>query len=149
MAAASPPEGSRDWATRAVLAVTVGGAFLLVPWILVLSTELPDTPPGGAWRLAWVGYDAGLAVSLAATGWFVWRRHRLAHVALVISAVLVLTDAWFDFCLSWGTAGQDAAVVSAVLIELPAAALLAWAAARRVPPGPGVGSHRDEEAAHR
>jgi hypothetical protein len=130
MAEQSRPAGSHDWATRVVLVVTVGGAGLLLPWILVLSTELPVTPPGGAWRLAWVGYDAALAVALAATGALVWTRQRQAATSLVVSTVLVVTDAWFDTCLSWGTTGQTAAIVSALLIELPAALVLAWSAAR-------------------
>jgi len=145
MAAPSRSGASRDWATHAVLAVTVGGACLLLPWILVLSTELPAAPPGGAWRLAWVGYDLALAVALAVTGALVWTRHRLALVALVVSTVLVVTDAWFDTCLSWGTAGQTAAIVSALLIELPAAAILGLAAAR-LQRASDVGSRPRDEA---
>jgi len=150
MTASTRPEASRstthDWPTRAVLAVTVGGACLLLPWVVVLSTELPATPPGGAWRLAWVGYDGALVIALALTGLLVWTRHRLAAVALVVSTVLVVTDAWFDTCLSWGTAGQTAAIVSALLIELPVALVLALAARRLLrAPVDADGPREDDE----
>ena len=120
-----PPEQLR----RAVLLVTLGGAALMLPWVLLLFSMLPNTQSGGgAWRLAWVGFDAVLASALAVTGWLVWQRRQSARVGLVVSTTLVLTDAWFDVCLSWGGSEQTTALMSAILVELPVAALLAWAA---------------------
>ena len=128
----APPRGR-----RLVLAVTIGGAALMFPWIAVLSATLPSSQPGGAWRAAWVGFDLALAVVLAVTGAQVWRRRDSAPQWLAVSASLVITDAWFDVCLSWGSTSQGTALISAVLVELPVAALLVWAATSRTSVGIG------------
>jgi hypothetical protein len=107
-----------------VLVVTIGGAVVLFPWVAYLSVTLPATATGGAWRTAWVGYDAILAVALAAAGWLVWHRRQLALVALAVAATLLIVDAWFDVSLSWGTSEQWGAVVTAAAVELPVAAVL-------------------------
>jgi hypothetical protein len=107
-----------------VLVITGGGAILLGPWIAYLTSVLPPTESGGAWRTAWVGFDSSLAVTLAVTAWLVWHRRSLAIVGLAVSTTLLMVDAWFDICLSWGTSGQTVAIASACLINLPVAALL-------------------------
>lgn len=118
------------WARRLVLVVTAGGAIVMFPWVVVLSVTLPATQPGGAWRASWVGFDIGLAAVLAVTAISVWRSSRTAPLWLSVGAALVLTDAWFDVCLSWGSPGQRTAVLTALVVELPAATLLIWAARR-------------------
>jgi hypothetical protein len=107
-----------------VLVITGGGAILLGPWIAYLTSVLPPTESGGAWRTAWVGLDSALAVTLAATAWLVWHRRSLAMVGLAVSATLLLVDAWFDVCLSWGTSEQWGAIFSACVINLPVSAYL-------------------------
>jgi len=108
-----------------VLLVTLGGAALLFPWVAYLSAALPESSSGGSWRTAWVGYDVILAVALATAGWLVWHRRQLAVVALSVAATLVLVDAWFDVTLSWGTSEQWGAVLTAALVEIPVASVLA------------------------
>jgi len=125
-----PSSTDHAWVTRVAIVVTAGGAALLVPWVLYLAVTLPEAPTSGAWRLAWVGYDVALGLSLAVSSWLIWTRRRAAVVSLAVSAVLVLSDAWFDVCLSWGTSGQTWALVSAFALELPVALLLGWEAAR-------------------
>ena len=117
-----------SWTRLVVLTLTLGGAAVLLPWVLYLSWTLPGTQPGGAWRVAWVGFDAALAVSLAVTGWLAWHRRQVVVVGLVVSATLIVTDAWFDLCLSANTPEQNGAVASALLVEIPVAALLARSA---------------------
>ena len=107
-----------------VLLVTLGGAVVLFPWLAYLSATLPASASGGAWRTAWVGFDAILAVALAGAGWLVWHRRHLASVALTVAATLVVVDAWFDVSLSWGTSEQWGAVLTAGLVELPVSAVL-------------------------
>jgi hypothetical protein len=107
-----------------VLVITGGGAILLGPWIAYLSSVLPPTESGGAWRIAWIGLDSAIAVTLAVTAWLVWHRRSLALVGLAVSATLLLVDAWFDVCLSWGTSGQSGAIASACLVNVPVAAFL-------------------------
>lgn len=58
----------------------------------------------------------------------VWLRRQVAVIALVITSTLLTCDAWFDICLSWGTAEQRGSVAAAI-VELPVAILLATSAA--------------------
>jgi hypothetical protein len=114
------------WARRLALAVTLGGAGLLVLWSMVLAVTLPHSVDVGAWRLAWVGFDVALAVVFAVTGVLLLRRRRSAAAGLVVAATMLATDAWFDVALSltW------AALLLALLVELPTAAFLVWTARR-------------------
>jgi len=102
-----------------VLGVTVFGAVVLVPWVVVLSASLPMTTSVGAWRTAWVGFDIALIAALVMSAWTVWRRRQLALIALTVTATLVTCDMWFDLCLSWGTPEQPMAILSALFAELP------------------------------
>jgi len=132
----APDNGSRSLRPRSrrarirwvVLVSTLGGAGFLVPWIAYLSLTLPGSQSGGAWRLAWVGFDIALAGALASTGWLAWNRRHATLTGLVVSATMLMTDAWFDVCLSWNTPGQGGALASAVLVEMPVALLLSRAA---------------------
>jgi hypothetical protein len=113
------PQAGPPRRRRLLLAVTVFGAIVLVPWVVVLSASLPMTTSVGAWRMAWVGFDIALTAALALSAWTVWRRRQLALIALAVTVTLVTCDIWFDLCLSWGTPDQTAAVVSAVFAEIP------------------------------
>lgn len=124
LAARPLPGGRAPRRRRLVLLVTLGGAAVLFPWVAYLSATLPMSAAGGAWRTAWVGFDVILAAALATAGWLVWHRRLLSMLALTVAATLVLVDAWFDVTLSWGTADQWGAVVTAALVELPVAAVL-------------------------
>jgi len=119
-----PLEGRALRMRRAILVATVSGVVVLLPWVVYLSLTLPATESGGAWRTVWVGFDVALAAALGMSAWLAARRRQLVLVALVMSATLVLTDAWFDVCLSWHTSEQRGAFLSAFLLELPIAALL-------------------------
>jgi len=113
---------------RLVLAVGGGGVLVLLPWLVFLSATLPATSDGGAWRIAWVGFDVALVAAFAATVLTVWRRRQVAVIALVVTATLLTCDLWFDVCLSWGTA-EHWSSIAAALVELPVAVLLATSAA--------------------
>ncbi len=123
------PREDRDLRRRrwTVLMITGGGAILMFPWVVYLSDVLPAAEHGGAWRLCWVGFDVMLGLTLAGTAWLVWGQRMLAIVGLTASSALVALDAWFDVCLSWGTSEQSGAVLTAFVINVPVAALLAWA----------------------
>jgi hypothetical protein len=104
---------------RIVLAITGIGAIVLIPWILILSATLPTTSAGGAWKVAWIGFDIGLALALGLSAWSVWRRRQLALVFFSIAAALLTCDAWFDVCLSWSTPEQTSALATALVAEIP------------------------------
>ena len=124
-----PPTAMRSSGRRR-LVLTVGGAgsLFLLPWLVFLSATLPATTSGGAWRTVWIGFDIALVVAFVVTVLTVWLRRQVAVIALVITSTLLTCDAWFDVCLSWGTA-EHWASVAAALVELPVAILLATSAA--------------------
>jgi hypothetical protein len=51
-------------------------------------------------------------------------------ICLVVLATLLFCDAWFDVVLDARTAGFELSLLSAVVIELPPAALAGWGARR-------------------
>lgn len=131
--AASAADGPPGCRRRAVLrAVSVLAVVALVGWTVVLSRSLPTTSVTHSWRVAWVGLDLVEAAALAVTAWAIWRERQVLVIAAVISATLLVADAWFDLALSWGTADMRAAVLAAALLELPLAALLLVLALRVV-----------------
>jgi hypothetical protein len=114
------------WARRVALAVTLGGAGLLVLWSMILAVTLPHSVDVGAWRLAWVGFDLALATVFAVTGVLLLRGRRSAAIGLVVAATMLVTDAWFDVALSF----SRTALLLALLVELPTAAFLVWTSRR-------------------
>lgn len=103
-------------------------SVVLLPWVGYLAVSLPLTEHGGAWRTAWVGFDVVLAVVLMMTAWLGFRRRQVAILSMLVAATMLLTDAWFDVALSYGTRGLWGALLSAFLLELPMAVLLASSA---------------------
>src|SRR5215467_1176329 len=121
-----PPEPLR----RLFLAAVTTASLVLIPWIAYLAASLPDRHVAGQWRAAWVGFDIVLVGFLAGTAWCAWRRRQLLVPAAIITATLLICDAWFDVLLDWGTRDMWWSVATAVLGELPMAVLLLWVAVR-------------------
>jgi hypothetical protein len=121
-----PPERLR----RLFLAAVTTASLVLIPWIGYLAASLPDRHVAGQWKAAWVGFDIVLVGFLAGTAWCAWRRRQLLVPAAIITATLLICDAWFDVLLDWGTRDMWWSVATAVLGELPLAALLLWVAMR-------------------
>jgi hypothetical protein len=114
---------------RVVTMLTCVGAAALIPWIAFLSMSLPRSYSVRAWDVVWIGFDIALALCLGVTGWWVLQRRQVAMFGLIVSATLLVCDAWFDVCLAWHTSDQTWALLSAA-IEVPLAALLAGSAMR-------------------
>lgn len=127
----TPSPAARRSPGRRRLVLTVGaiGAMFMLPWLVYLSATLPAHSSGGAWRTVWVGFDVALLASFAATAVSVWLRRQIAAFAMVTTATLLICDAWFDICLSWGTSEHWGSIASAG-VELPVAVLLGTSAAR-------------------
>jgi hypothetical protein len=104
----------------------------LVAWITVLALTLPRYYRTGGWRGAWVGFDIAELAVFAATGWAAWRRRQILLICLVVLATLLCCDAWFDVVLDARTRDFLFSVLSAVIIELPLAALAIIAAHRLI-----------------
>jgi hypothetical protein len=113
------------------LALIIVCCVVLVAWIGVLAATLPRYYRTGGWRGAWVGFDIAELAAFAATGWAAWKRRQVLIICLVVLATLLCCDAWFDVVLDARTRGFYWSLASALLIELPLAAL-AIAAARRL-----------------
>jgi hypothetical protein len=126
---ASTAEGARRRAFALVLIIVC--CAVLVVWIGVLAATLPRYYRTGGWRGAWVGFDIGLLAAFAAAGWASWKRRQMLIICLVVLATLLCCDAWFDVVLDARTPGFYWSLASALVIELPLAAL-AIAGARRL-----------------
>ncbi len=114
---------SRDNRRRILLAVIIVCCIGLAAWTGLLATTLPRYYRAGGWRGAWVGFDVALLAAFAATGWAAWRRRQVLIICLVVLATLLCCDAWFDVVLDARTKGFELSLLSALLIELPLAAL--------------------------
>lgn len=97
---------------------------VLLGWIIYLLTDLPVSYRAQNWDIAWLGYDLAMLMSLSTTAWAFWNRRQLAIPAAIISATFLVVDAWFDVVTSQRGFDLEAALVSALVMELPLAAYL-------------------------
>jgi hypothetical protein len=112
------------WTAPALLACAV----VLIPWTALLFATLPRHYVANHWKAAWGGFDIGLGLALASTAVMVARRSPFAEVTATITGTLLCCDAWFDVLTSRGVSDIAQAAASALLIELPLAALCFWMA---------------------
>lgn len=103
-------------------------ALVLIPWTAFLFFSLPGHYTANHWPLAWGGFDIGLGLALATTAVMVARRSPFAEVTATVTGTLLLCDAWFDVLTSRGTSDVAQAIASALLVEIPLAALCFWMA---------------------
>jgi len=111
-------------------------AAALLPWIAYLLVVLPDDHASRQWRTTWVGFDLALVVSFATAAWLGWRRRREVGAVLIVTATLLVCDAWFDITLGWGYGDWWQSVLMAGAVEVPLAVLLVrrgWRIATRAP----------------
>ncbi|HWC34578.1 MAG TPA: hypothetical protein VG650_07090 [Mycobacteriales bacterium] len=118
---------------RWVAPLYFGLAFLLVPWIIYLGVVLPDHTTSRHWDVAWVGFDAFEFAALVVTAWLAYRRSAWVASSAAATAALLFIDAWFDITTASGW-NLVQAIGSAVLLELPLAALSVWIAKAVGPP---------------
>jgi hypothetical protein len=134
LAAMDPPglgparEGERR--RRIALIAIVICCLVLAAWTGLLAASLPRYYRTGGWRGAWVGFDIALLAAFVATGWAAWRRRQILIVCLIVLATLLCCDAWFDVVLDARTSGFWLSLISALLVELPLAALATFGARR-------------------
>jgi hypothetical protein len=103
-------------------------ALVLLPWAAFLIVTLPRNYTANHWRVAWAGFDLGLGIAMIATAIEVARRSPFAEVAAAVTGTLLVCDAWFDVLTAHTTGEMVQAVLEALLIELPLAALCFWMA---------------------
>jgi hypothetical protein len=124
--AAGAGTGVPPWVGSAFLLLAVG----LLPWIAWLFLSLPDEATAAHWRLAWGGFDVGLAAALATTAVLIVRRSTLTQAAAGVTAAMLACDAWFDVLTSRGTTDVVVASVLAGVVEVPLACGCVWIAVR-------------------
>ena len=110
------------WVALLLTAIVAG----LVVWTLYLSYSLPARHVTDHWRIAWAGFDIGLALALASTALGVLREAQWVDATAAIAATLLVTDAWFDIVLADGAMEQTEAIVLAVIGEIPLALFCIW-----------------------
>jgi hypothetical protein len=118
-----------DWWRRPlVITISLATTMAFLGWIAVLALTLPTRYLANHWNVAWVGFDVMLLTSLLATGLAMARRRPWAGTALMVSAAMLVCDAWFDVTTASGATTTLLSIGLAAGVELPAAAGLAWAA---------------------
>jgi hypothetical protein len=114
---------------RVRLVLMVGAMIGLAPWIVYLAYSLPDKYVAHNWPVTWVGFDILLLLFMAATALLGLLRRQLLILTAFTTGVLLFCDAWFDV-MTAGPTDRTLSILTAVLGELPLAALLITGALR-------------------
>jgi len=98
----------------------------MVPWIIFLALTLPRHYQASHWNLLWIGFDVALIVLLVLTALAAWRQRLIVAPLLLVTATLLVCDAWFDVVTSFGRATGWVSILTAIGAELPLAAACIW-----------------------
>jgi len=96
-------------------------AIFLTPWISFLGYHLPDKEIALHWRTTWVGFDAIIALLLAATAISALRNYTWFTSIAPATATALLCDAWFDILTAHRASEFHLALITALLGEIPLA----------------------------
>ena len=102
--------------------------LVLAAWIAILILTLPMRYTSHDWRGVWVGLDLAELAGFAATAWAAWHQRQILIFLMMVTGTLLVCDAWFDVLTAHTTGEMVQAVLEALLIELPLAALCFWMA---------------------
>jgi hypothetical protein len=116
---------------RIGLIVMVVICVILAVWIAILALTLRAHFRVRYWPAVWIGLDIAELAAFTATAWAAWKQRQVLVVFMIITATLLVADAWFDLALDYGSRGFVVSVLEAAFVELPLAAIL-FAAARRL-----------------
>lgn len=108
---------------RIRLALMVGGAIAMIPWIVYLAVSLPAEYHARNWAATWVGYDILMVTMMATTAYLGWRRRQLLMLSGFATGLLLLVDAWFDI-MTADSRDVWVSVGTALLGEVPLAVLM-------------------------
>jgi hypothetical protein len=103
-------------------------ALGLIPWMIYLAKTLPSRQRAVDYDIAWIGYDAAMAVVLAALAYCALRRKPATGAVAAVLATMLVIDAWFDIVTTDKPRQLMFAILSAVLAEIPLAIVCAWVA---------------------
>jgi hypothetical protein len=122
-----PPVARRMRRNR--LTLMVGGAIVLIPWIVYLGFTLPANYVAHNWPATWIVFDGLLVAFMAATAVLGWLRRQLVVLPAFTTGVLLICDAWFDI-MTAGPGEVWVSVLTAALGNLPLAVILITGALR-------------------
>lgn len=96
----------------------------LLPWTAYLVLTLPGRHvQTGYYDVAWGGFDVALAALLVATGAGLLHRKLWVQSTATAAATMLVCDAWFDVLSSEAGRERLVAIVLALAVELPSAAV--------------------------
>ena len=107
---------------RLRLALMVGAAIGLIPWIVFLVSTLPA-------NYVALGFDVLLVASMVTTAVLVFLRRQLVLLTAFTTGVLLISDALFDV-MTVGPHDLWVSALTATLVELPLAVILITTALR-------------------
>jgi hypothetical protein len=116
---------------RWVVAFFLGGAVVLIPWIVLMFTlpQAVDVPRH--WQLVWGGFDCFLVLGFAVTAFRLMTRSPRGAVTAAMTGTMLLIDAWFDV-LTTHRGGQLLSILMAVFAEIPCAVICFYVSRRIV-----------------
>jgi hypothetical protein len=99
-------------------------SLALIPWTVFLVVSLPGRHlQTGFYDIAWGGFDLALATVLAVTGYGLLRRKLWVQSTATAAATMLLCDAWFDTLGANNHSERVVALLLALAVELPTAAV--------------------------
>jgi hypothetical protein len=107
---------------RLRLALMVGGAIGLIPWIVFWVITLPA-------NYVALGFDVLLVAFMVTTAVLAFLRRQLVLLTAFTTGVLLICDAWFDV-ITAGPHDLRVSALTATLLELPLAVILITTALR-------------------
>ena len=122
--------GSERLLPRWVVAFFVGGALVLIPWIVLMFTVPQAVNVPRHWQLVWGGFDCFLVLGFAVTAFRLITRSPRGAVTAAMTGTMLLIDAWFDV-LTTHRGGQIVSILMAVFAEIPCA-LICFYVSRRI-----------------
>jgi hypothetical protein len=112
------------------LTLMVGGAIVLIPWIVYLGFTLPATYVAQNWPAVWIGFDSLLIAFMAATAVLGWMRRQMVVLPAFTTGILLICDAWFDVLTAGSGRNLAVPVLTAALGNLPLAVIMITGAVR-------------------
>jgi hypothetical protein len=122
--------GDRLLAPRWVAPLFLAFSILLLPWIVYLAFSLPTRNVARHYNVSWIGFDVLLILAMARTAWLAFRQRRQLELWAMVTATLLVVDAWFDVTTAHRGWPFVQAVLQAIFVELPTAALALYLARR-------------------
>lgn len=98
-------------------------AAITVPWTIYLANTIPEHPLSANWDNAWVGLDIAIVTLLILNAVYAYKESKWLIMSATATSTVLVVDAWFDVMSAHTSSDMRQAVILALFIELPLAAL--------------------------